>query len=389
MTNIEALTQPGGPEHNAELTIEQQEVEGLSQGQIVRRRFVRHTGAMVSLAVFVLIVLLVFTSVGIVLPYPSFANGEFAIATIQIHGWWPYTWNEISPVVNNGNPTMTGLFSWGPHPFGQDEVGRDIFARVMRGTQQSLTVMVLYGGIAAVLGIVVGGIAGFFGGWVDNVLMRVTDLFLVIPVLVFAAVLGQFASQSPFLAAYGAVALGLLLGFVGWMSMARLVRGEFLALREREFVDAARVAGASSGRIIFRHILPNALGVVIVATTLIMATAIVLEASLSFIGFGIQAPDVSLGQIVNEYQGAFVTRPWLFWFPGVFVVAIALCINFIGDGLRDAFDPRQTQKPGGSIFVRMWRSLRGKHPEPVAEGVAGTTAIRTNDADGDEPKGRI
>ncbi len=123
--------------------------------------------------------------------------------------------------------------------------------------------------------------------------------------------------------------------------MARLVRGEFLSLREREFVDAARVAGASDFRIMFRHILPNAVGVIIVNATLLMASAILLETALSFLGYGVHAPDTSLGKIISENQAAFQTRPWLFWWPGVFIIAIALCINFIGDGLRDAFDPRQ------------------------------------------------
>mgnify|MGYP003449797836 FL=1 len=119
------------------------------------------------------------------------------------------------------------------------------------------------------------------------------------------------------------------------------MRGEFLSLREREFVDAARIAGASNNRIIFKHILPNAVGVIIVNTTLLMSTAILLETSLSYIGFGVQPPDTSLGLLISQNQEAFQTRPWLFWWPGLFIVAICLCINFIGDGLRDAFDPRQ------------------------------------------------
>jgi peptide/nickel transport system permease protein len=123
-----------------------------------------------------------------------------------------------------------------------------------------------------------------------------------------------------------------------------LVRGEFLTLREREFVDAARVAGASNRRIIFKHILPNAVGVIIVSVTLLMSGAILLETALSYLGFGVVAPDVSLGVLISRYQEAFSTRPWLFWYPGIFIVAIALSINFIGDGLRDAFDPRQRRK---------------------------------------------
>lgn len=378
LDTIAGAPDPGrqnGAGSNAELTIEQRAVEGLSQGQIVRRRFFRHRGAMISLAVLILVVLLVFTSVGVQVPIPTFTSGGFAFQGIHIPGWWHYHWESIDVVEEGGNPTLRGLFDWGNHPFGQDEVGRDIFARVMRGTQQSLTVMVLYGGIAAVLGVVIGGLAGYFRGWLDALLMRVTDLFLVVPVLVFAAVLGRIAGDNPVTAAFGAVSLGLVLGFVGWMSLARLVRGEFLTLREREFVDAARVAGASAGRIIFRHILPNAIGVVIVSTTLIMSAAIILEANLSFLGFGIQAPDVSLGQLVQEYQGAFATRPWLFWFPGFFIVVIALCINFIGDGLRDAFDPRQRRMPGSGG----WARLRGAWlAQPAVPAGAGASSDATD-----------
>lgn len=374
---------------NSELTLEQREVEGMSQGQIVRQRFFRHKGAMVALACLTLIVLLVFTSVGLLIPYPKFGDAGLTWESLRIPGWWAYDWTSISPIVNNGQPTFQGIFQWGEHPFGQDEVGRDIFARVMRGTQQSLTVMVIYGLLATAIGVTIGGIAGYFRGWVDNVLMRITDLFLVIPILVFAAVLGQIAGQNAFFRAFGAVSLAILLGLVGWTGMARLVRGEFLSLREREFVDAARVAGASSRRIIFRHILPNALGVVIVAATLLMAAAIILESVLSFIGFGILPPDVSLGQIVNEYRGSFATRPWLFWFPAAFVVLIALCINFIGDGLRDAFDPRQRRMPGTSIFSKMF----GKQQEPAvagavsAAGAPATGAAASAEAEMAQPDG--
>jgi peptide/nickel transport system permease protein len=165
--------------------------------------------------------------------------------------------------------------------------------------------------------------------------MRVTDMFLVTPTIVIGAVIGfRFGNLGVF-------PLALMLGFFAWMGLARFVRTEFLTLREREFVDAARVAGASDRRIIFKHILPNAMGVIIVAGTLLMSGAILIESALSFLGFGVQAPDVSLGSLISEYQDTFSISPWLFWWPGSLIVAIALCVNFIGDGLRDAFDPRQ------------------------------------------------
>jgi peptide/nickel transport system permease protein len=169
---------------------------------------------------------------------------------------------------------------------------------------------------------------------------------ITIPVIVIGAVLGRTVGIA------GAPVLALILGAVVWTGLARLVRGEFLSLREREFVDAARVAGAGDGRIIFRHILPNAMGVIIVNATLLMASAILIETGLSFLGYGVQAPDTSLGKIVSENQVAFATRPWLFWWPGVFIIAIALCVNFIGDGLRDAFDPRQKRMPTARHMAR-------------------------------------
>jgi peptide/nickel transport system permease protein len=172
----------------------------------------------------------------------------------------------------------------------------------------------------------------------DAILMRVTDVFLVTPTIVIGAVIGfRFGNL-------GIVPLALMLGFFAWMGLARFVRTEFLTLREREFVDAARIAGASNRRIIFKHILPNAIGVIIVSGTLLMSGAILIETALSYLGFGVKAPDVSLGLLISQYQDSFSSSPWLFWWPGLFIVSIALCINFIGDGLRDAFDPRQKRR---------------------------------------------
>lgn len=314
---------------------------GMSQGRLIRLRFLKHRGAMVGLVVLVLIVVLSFSSVGIVVGGTGKlivdASGAFAIDGFRIPGWWKYNWYENYDILNvGGTPTLT-IFppSLGEHPFGQDTLGKDIFARVMRGIQQSLTVMFVIGLITTVIGVVIGAVAGYFRGWVDSVLMRLTDVIIIIPVLILGAVVGQaFGGGS-------ALFLAFFLGLFLWTGLSRLVRAEFLSLREREFVAAARVAGAGPGRIIFKHILPNAIGVIIVNTTLLMSSAILLETSLSYLGFGITAPDISLGQIISEYQEAFSTRPWLFWWPGFFIIIIALAINFIGDGLRDAFDPRQ------------------------------------------------
>jgi peptide/nickel transport system permease protein len=166
--------------------------------------------------------------------------------------------------------------------------------------------------------------------------MRLTDLLLTIPLLTIAAVVANSLKSGSFV-------LALVLAMLIWTSLARLVRGEFLSLREKEYVEAARAMGASSSRIIFRHMLPNAIGTIIVSATLTIAVAILLEAALSFLGFGVKSPDTSLGLLISTYQTAFSTRPWLFWWPGLFIVVIALSVNFIGDGLRDAFDPKQTR----------------------------------------------
>jgi ABC-type dipeptide/oligopeptide/nickel transport system permease subunit len=317
--------------------IELKDVAGLSQGQIVRRRFFRHKGAMIGLAVLLATIVLAFSSMGFG-PVP---------------GWWKHSGNPGTIANAGGAPTL-GMPTWlggsglalGEHPFGQDEIGRDMFAQVMLGTQTSLKVVAIIGVVAAVIGVAIGALAGFFRGRIDNLLMRTTDLFITIPTIVVGAVIGKIAGTIS--STLFAVALGAIL----WTGLARLVRGDFLSLREREFVDAARVAGASSTRIIFKHILPNAIGVIIVSTTLLMSAAILLETALSYLGFGIVRPEISLGALISQYQAAFNTRPWLFWWPGLFIVIIALSINFIGDGLRDAFDPRQKRIPSARKMAR-------------------------------------
>jgi peptide/nickel transport system permease protein len=226
----------------------------------------------------------------------------------------------------------------GRHPFGQDDIGHDYFAMVMRGAQRSLYVASVIGLLAGTIGITIGAISGYFRGWIDSTLMRFTDFIITIPTIIIGSVVGYH---------FGNLGVGFLafyLGLFAWTGLSRLVRGEFLKLRELEFVDAARVAGASDRRIIFKHILPNAVGVIIVSITLLMSGAILLETALSFLGFGVVAPDVSLGSLISQYQDSFTIRPWLFWWPGLLIITIALCINFIGDGLRDAFDPRQRRR---------------------------------------------
>jgi peptide/nickel transport system permease protein len=297
-------------------------VKAMSQRELVTRRFLRHRGAMIGLAVFVFTLLLAVSSIGI----------------LGIPGWWGQSYAKTGLVVGGGTPTFSlWPFRIGGHPFGQDNVGRDYFALTMRGAQHSLLIALTVGLISTAIGVLTGALAGFFRSWVESVLMRITDVFLTMPLLLIAAVVGRIGGDG------GPLQLALLLGLLVWMSLARLVRGEFLSLREKEFVEAARAMGASSWRIIFKHILPNSVGTIIVNATLTIAAAILLETALSFLGFGVQDPDTSLGKLVADYQTAFSTRPWLFWWPGLFIIAIALSVNFVGDGLRDAFDPKQTR----------------------------------------------
>jgi ABC-type dipeptide/oligopeptide/nickel transport system permease subunit len=303
-------------------------IEARTQGQMVRGRFIRHRGAIIGFSVLVFVVLLAYTSIG------------FWI----VPGWWDLNYRDTGTLLNEGAPTLD-VIPWidgdgltvGAHPFGQDSIGRDYFALTMRGTQISLMVAFLIGFVSTLVGVVAGAISGYYGGKSDQAIMRFTDLLLTIPVLIVAAVVGQAVANlgPPFLA--------ITLALVIWTSLARLVRGEFLSLREKEFVEAARAMGASSSRIIFKHMLPNAIGTIIVSATLTVAVAILLEAGLSYLGYGVQPPDTSLGLLISQYQNAFSTRPWLFWWPGLFIIVIALSVNFIGDGLRDAYDPKQTR----------------------------------------------
>jgi len=326
---------------SGEQAIMNKETEGLSQSQIVLRRFVRHRAAMTSVFVLTFIVLAVFSAL------------ETKIGPVRIPGWWKFRYDELLELRLEGCPegivgcpsldlvpsfidgTGMGL---GRHPFGQDDIGHDYFSMVMRGAQRSLYVTVVIGFLGGTIGIIIGSISGYFRGWIDAALMRFTDFIITIPTIIIGSVVGFH---------FGNLGVGFLafyLGLFAWTGLSRLVRGEFLKLRELEFVDAARVAGASNRRIIFKHILPNAIGVIIVSITLLMSGAILLETALSFLGFGVVAPDVSLGSLISQYQDSFTTRPWLFWWPGLLIITIALCINFIGDGLRDAFDPRQRRR---------------------------------------------
>lgn len=221
------------------------------------------------------------------------------------------------------------------HILGTDGLGKDLFANIMRGVQRSTLIIVVSVSISLVLGLLVGLLAGYYGKWIDNVLMRLVDLILTLPLLVVLIVV-----VSNFPNARSALGIALILGFFGWLDLARILRSQILSLREREFIEAAHALGASDRRIMFRHLIPNALGSLIVWATLAAATTVLLEASLTYLGFGV-ANDTSLGKLVSDGVSAAQTRPWLFYFPGIMLLVIALCINLIGDGIRDAFNPGQ------------------------------------------------
>ncbi|MDT0320452.1 ABC transporter permease [Streptomyces millisiae] len=320
---------PAAPAAAQDAAAQGMSIVARSQGQLVRRRFFRHRGALAGMILFFIVVALAVSTIG----------------AGPIPGWWDKDPMATGQVVDAGRPTLSvlpeflggGGLHLGEHPFGQDNIGRDYFALTMRGTQVSLVIALITGLVATFVGTLLGAVAGYFRGWAESVLMRITDVMIAIPTLLIAGLIGVIVAGR------GIVIFAVFLGLCLWTQIARLVRGEVLSLREKEYVEAARSVGTRSRRIIFKHILPNTMGVIIVSATLMIASAVLTETALSFLGLGVQAPDTSLGRLISDYRTALTVRPWLFYWPGAFIIAIALSINFIGDGLRDAFDPRQTR----------------------------------------------
>jgi peptide/nickel transport system permease protein len=226
------------------------------------------------------------------------------------------------------------------HWFGTDELGRDIFTRILYGGRVSLAVGLLSTFLSIALGVVVGALSGYFGGWVDSVLMRITDAFLTFPTIFVLIILGAFLreQQVPWLK-NSVVIVIIIIAALAWMWPARLVRGLFLVLREREFVTASRALGGSHSRLIIRHILPNCIGPILVSGTLQMASAIITESGLSYLGFGVQPPTPTWGSILATAQNQVFRAPWIAFYPGLMIFITVMTINYIGDGLRDAFDP--------------------------------------------------
>lgn len=236
------------------------------------------------------------------------------------------------------------------HFFGTDEVGRDVLARTIYGGQISLMIGITSVLISISLGTVVGLVAGYFGGWVDAVLMRIVEALLAIPTLILLLILQRvLIGNTSTINILGrelsvtVVAIIIIIGVTGWMGLSRIVRSMVLSLKEQEFVLAARTLGASSRRIIFIHILPNTVAPIVVSATLAVGGAIVIETALGFLGFGVQPPTATWGNILSRARDQIDEVWWLWMVPGVLIMLTVLAINFIGDGLRDAFDPRSKQ----------------------------------------------
>jgi peptide/nickel transport system permease protein len=223
------------------------------------------------------------------------------------------------------------------HWLGTDELGRDYLSEILYAGQVSLAIGLAVAVLSTVVGTAVGAVAGYIGGWPGELLMRLTDLFLVVPAIAIIAIIVQGLGPSP-------VTIVLALAALGWTYIARVVRSQVLSLRERDFIDAARGIGATNIRIIVGHLLPNLIGVIVVAMSLAVASAIIVESTLSFLGFGIQSPQTSWGSMLSQAAGYVGTdRVYLLYFPGLFILITVLCVNFIGDGLRDALDPQGKQ----------------------------------------------
>jgi peptide/nickel transport system permease protein len=296
-----------------------------SPTQMAVWRFVRHRAAMFGLVILVGIILYII--IGSLVFSEAYAN-----------------FNDTS--IKLQPPTAA-------HPFGTDRIGRDIMARTVYGGQISLLIGILAVTVEVVLGTAVGALAGYYGGWVDSVLMRITEAMLSIPQLLLLLVMAKFfGTKIPDIQLMGRTFSGsviviiVIIGLTSWMAQARIIRSSVLALKETEFVLAARALGLPDRRIIMAHILPNTLASIIVALTLGVATAILSEAYVSFLGLGVQPPTASWGNMLTEAQEfqIIANAPWYWFFPGLLILLTTLSINFVGDGLRDALDPRSDKK---------------------------------------------
>jgi len=277
--------------------------------QLFRRRFLRHRLAVVSLFILLILFVACFGAPWLA-PYP-----------------------RHPPAID----LLLGSTS-GPsakHWFGTDDLGRDQLTQILYAGQTSLSIGLAVALLSTVGGTIVGALAGYYGRWIDQVLGRVTDLFLIVPEIAILGVALKKFGQTPNW-------ILIVLAALGWMYVARIVRAQVLSIKEMEFVEAARASGASDRRIIVRHILPNCIGPIMVNMTLAIAAAIIAESTLSFLGFGVQPPDNSWGLMLSQAEGAAAqfNRFYEIFFPGLMILLTVLAVNFLGDGLRDAFDPQ-------------------------------------------------
>ena len=254
----------------------------------------------------------------------------FILAAVFAPLLTPYSWEEMD-LIHRLNPPSAA------HLFGTDEAGRDIFTRMLYGSRVSLLVGILPSMVSLAIGSLLGVTAGYYGGWLDAVIMRLADIVLAFPSMLLAMVLMYMLGGGLF-------NVFLTLSLVNWASAARIIRAETLQLKEREFVESARAIGVKSPKIIFRHILPNCVPTIIVLFTLNIPDSILTESSLSFLGLGVQPPAASWGLMVNAGRQFFYTSPWLCLFPGMAVMIIVLAFHFLGDGLRDILDPRRRKQ---------------------------------------------
>lgn len=314
---------------------ERARVKTLNPWQLAWRRFRKHKAALVALGGIVL--MLVYIWLGGLIFSRGFCEPVGQYLTSEAYANCNDTANKLQP------PSLE-------HPFGTDTIGRDILARTIYGGQISITIGLFAAIVEVVVGVIVGAIAGYFGGWVDDILMRITEAMLIIPGLFLLIVLSKsLGGQVPEVQFLGrtfsgsVVVIIFVIGFTSWMYLARIVRANVLSLKELDFISASRALGVSDARIIFRHLLPNTIAPIIVSSTLGVANAITSEAYVSFLGLGVQTPTASWGNMLESSVKFIQSAPWLWFFPGFLILLTVLCINFVGDGLRDALDPRSTR----------------------------------------------
>ena len=326
---IDVATGPGGPEPTPVPAVAGKAIEGRSLGQIAWMRLRQDKVAMAGGIVVIFLIL-----VAIFGPY-------------LVQNPLTYHENLIDPTFSRPFGTLGGIST--AHPFGVEPItGRDLLARVVNGARVSLIIAFLSTALAVGIGMVMGVVAGFFGGWVDSIIARAMDIFLAFPLLVFAIALVGVIPSSAFGLSGNSLRIGLLIfviGFFAWPYMGRIIRGQTLSLREREFVDAARSLGARGPYILFRELLPNLVGPILVYSTLLIPTNILFEAALSYLGVGIIPPTPSWGGMISDAvnNGIYSVDPMYMIIPGLAIFITVMAFNLFGDGLRDALDPKSSR----------------------------------------------